>query len=120
MGKRDNSGHEKKRFRTPPVEIYETPKSVTLRAEMPGVEKQDFDIGLDGDELTISAKRRSTNSGLRRIHGESNQADYLRVFSIGDELDASNVEATVEKGILTLTIPKKPEVLPRKIQVEVE
>lgn len=107
------------RTRTPRVEIFETPRDVTLRAEMPGVAKEDFDVGIEGDELTIRGKRRSTNSGLRLIHGGIDDTDYYRAFTLGDALDTSDVKARLESGILTLTLSKKPEILPRKIEIEV-
>ena len=119
MERQNDREHRKVRYRTPPVEIYETGDIVRLRAEMPGVAKEDFDVGIDKNELTIRGKRKPLNSGLKLMHGESDRADYFRVFSIGDELDASNVEAKVENGILTLTLKKKSEVLPKKVTVEV-
>ncbi len=106
------------RYRTPRVEILETPEAVTLRAEMPGVEKGNFDVSVEGDELTIRGKRERVNSGLKLIHGGIDRADYLRVFTLGDALDTEAVKAQLENGILTLTLSKRPEVLPRKIEVE--
>jgi len=91
-----------------------------LRAEMPGVDKDDFDIQIDGDELTIKGKRKPMDSGLTLIHGETDHADYLRSFTLGDQVDASKVEAKLSHGILTLTLRKKEEVLPRKITVKAE
>lgn len=107
------------RTRTPRVEIYESTEEVTLRAEMPGVAKEDFDINIERDELSIRGKRRPVNSGLKLIRGGIDSADYYRAFTLGDALDAENVKAQLEGGILTLTLSKKPEILPRKIAVEV-
>jgi len=107
------------RTRTPRVEIFETPKEVTLRAEMPGVAREDFDISVDGDELTIRGKRRPVNSGLKLVRGGIDNTDYYRAFTLGDALDADSVKAKLENGILTLTLAKKPEILPRKVEVNV-
>jgi len=109
----------RKKVRMPAVEIFETPKTLTLRVEVPGVAKENFDIGVDGGELIIKGKRTPTDSGMRLIHGESNPSDYYRTFSLGDSLDAS-VEAGVESGVLTLIFHKKPEILPKKIKVMVK
>ena len=111
---------ERKRYRTPRTEIAEMADSMLLRAEMPGVEKGDFDINVDGNELTISGKRKPIDPGLRLVQGESDCSDYLRVFMLGDALDTTNIDAKAENGVLALTIKKKPEVLPKKITVEVE
>ena len=107
------------RHRTPRVEIFETEKDVTLRAEMPGVAKEDLDVNIEGEELTIRGKRRAVNSGLKLIHGGIDRSDYLRAFTLGDALDTSDVKARLEHGVLTLSLSKKPEILPRKIAVEV-
>ena len=107
------------RTRTPRVEIFESPEEVTLRAEMPGVAKEDFDINLEGDELSIRGKRKPVNSGLTLMRGGIDSADYYRAFTLCDALDPESVKAKLESGILTLTLVKKPEILPRKIAVEV-
>ncbi len=120
MGRRKDEGQGRTRYRTPAIEISETPKTVVLRAEMPGVAKEDFDIDVDDDTLTIRGKRKQNDPGLKIIHGESDQCDYHRTFSLGDSLDTSNVEAKVDQGILTLTFHKKPEVLPKKIEIQVK
>ncbi|GAB4337363.1 MAG: hypothetical protein Kow0099_10730 [Candidatus Abyssubacteria bacterium] len=106
------------RFRVPFVDIKENKDSVTLRAEMPGVDKEEFDVTVDGNELTISGKRTPTDSNMRLIHGESPIGNYRREFVLSDDLDPSRISAKVQHGILTLAIPKKQEVLPKKIQIE--
>jgi HSP20 family molecular chaperone IbpA len=105
------------RTRTPRVEIFESLEEVTLRAEMPGVSKEDFDINIEGDGLSIRGRRRTVNSGLKLIRGGIDNADYYRAFTLGDALDADSVKARLESGILTLTLSKKPEILPRKVEV---
>lgn len=109
----------KERTRTPRVEIFETPEEVTLRAEMPGVAREDFEIHIEGDELSIRGKRGRVDSGLTLIRGGIENADYYRAFTLGDALDPDSVKAKLENGILTLTLSKKPEILPRKIEVKV-
>lgn len=107
------------RTRTPRVEIFETAEEVTLRAEMPGVAKEDFEISIEGDELTIRGKRKHVDAGLTLVRGGIDNADYHRAFTLGDALDPDSVKAKLENGILTLTLSKKPEILPRKIEVKV-
>ena len=108
------------RYRTPPVDICETADAVILKTELPGVEKEDIEIEIDGDELTVKGKRTPHDPGLKLLYGEGDQADYARAFSVGEELDTSNVEATLSDGVLTLTLHKKPEILPKTISIEVE
>jgi len=119
MAQQANERRGKVRYRSPRVEICETPEAVILRAEMPGVAKEDFDVSVEADELIISGKRRPVNSGLKLLHGGIDRADYLRVFTLGDALDTADIKARLESGILTLTLSKKPEVLPKKIPIEI-
>lgn len=119
MGRRSYEEQGRARFRTPAAEISETQETVILRAEMPGVEKEDFDIDIDGNTLTIRGKRKQNGPRMKVVHNESDQSDYCRTFSLGDSLDTSTVGANVDQGILTLTFPKKPEILPKKIEVQV-
>ncbi len=118
MTRRANGEREGVRYRAPRVEISESPEAVTLRAEMPGVAREDFDISVEGDELTIRGRRRPVNSGLRLVHGGIDRADFFRAFTLGDAFDTADMKARLENGILTLTLSKKPEILPRKIPVE--
>lgn len=120
MFRRDVEEKGGNRHRTPRVEILEKNDSIMLSAEMPGVAKEDFDVRIDGDELTISGKRKPVDSKLKLVHGESGEADYLRTFLLSDELDTSNVQAKVGRGILTLTLHKKKEILPQKNSIEVK
>jgi HSP20 family protein len=109
---------ERKRYRVPVVEIRETPTEVIVQAEMPGVEKNDFDIKVDSGELTLRGKKKPLANGLRVIHQESDSSDYLRTFILGEELDTANIEAKAEHGVLTLTLRKKKEAAPQKIAVQ--
>jgi HSP20 family protein len=109
---------ERTRYRVPVVEIRETPTEVIVQAEMPGVEKNDFDIKVDNGELTLGGKRKPLAPGLKVIHQESDSADYLRTFILGEELDTANIEAKAERGVLTLILHKKKEAAPQKIAVQ--
>ncbi|MBI5118188.1 Hsp20/alpha crystallin family protein [Candidatus Poribacteria bacterium] len=118
FGRGEERGNE--RYRAPRVEILEQGDAVVLRAEMPGIAKEDFEINVEGDELTIRGKRKTIDSRLRLVYAESDQADFARTFALGHELDTSKVDAKVDRGVLTLTIYKKKEVLPKKISIAVE
>lgn len=106
------------RYRIPRVDIREERDSVTLRAEMPGVNKEDLDISIEGDELSIVGKTKPVDAKLRLIHGETSDGDFSRTFVLGEELDPSNVKAKLDNGVLTLTIHKRKELSPKKISVE--
>jgi HSP20 family protein len=117
-----HAGEERRggRYRIPPVEIVETGEALVLKAEMPGVDKEDFEIRIDDGELTISGKRKPVDSELRFVHVESDRSQYWRSFVLSDELNTANVHAKLDKGILTLTLGKKKELLPQKVTIAVE
>ena len=114
----DKRAVDRRRYRTPVVGIKETPETVVLEAEMPGVAAEDFDIQVDGGTLTISGKRATHNSSLKMIHQETDDADFLRTFLLGEELDTSRIDAKAKDGILTLTLHKSKEAAPQKIKIK--
>ncbi len=114
MGKR---AAERQRFRIPRVAIREDSGAVILEAEMPGIEKNDFEINVEGDELTIRGKRKPQDSDRKILRQESDTSDYLRTFVLGEEIDTSNIEAKLNNGILILTLHKKKEAAPQKIAI---
>ena len=120
MSRRDTSEGDTTCYRAPKVEIFEESGSVVIRAEMPDVDKDNFDVGINGNELTLRGKRTPIDPGLRLVHGDGNRADYLRIFTLGDELDTATVDGKVDNGVLTLTLNKKPEILPKKITIAVD
>ncbi len=104
----------------PPVDIYEDDEGITLLADMPGVMKEDLEIEVDKDVLTITGK---VSTGLERgskpLYEEFRGAEYKRVFTLGPDVDSSRIEARINRGVLRLFLPKLEEVKPRKIEVKV-
>lgn len=106
---------------TPLSEIREEEGKVYLRLEMPGVSKENIDIHLDNDELYIKGIRsdKVVEEGEYLLR-ERACADYEKVFTIDDTIDREKVDATMNNGILYLTLHIKEEVKPRKIEVKAE
>jgi len=105
------------RFATPGVNIFETKDGYVLEAEIPGVNKTGLDITLEGNELTIIARRGASETKGEALYRESALADYRRVFELDPAIDTSKINAQVEQGLLTLHLPKSERVKPRKITV---
>lgn len=101
----------------PGVNLFETKDGYILQAEIPGVNKAGLDITLEGNELTIVARRGPVENQGELIYRESAQADYRRVFELDPAIDTSRINAQVEQGLLTLHLPKFEQVKPRKIAV---
>jgi len=93
----------------PPVNIIENINSYQLEVAVPGLEKSDFNIKLEGNLLTISAdKKEATRSATDKvIRKEFSQKAFKRAFTLDEKIESNAIEAKYEKGILTLILPKK-------------
>ena len=105
----------------PPVDIVENQDGITLKADLPGVSKDQLTLNIDGDTLTIEgdvALGESTN--LQGVYAEVRVAHYKRSFVLSRDLDASKIEASVKNGVLTLVVPKAEQAKPRRIAVKAD
>lgn len=103
----------------PLVDIKEEADRFVLLADIPGVDPQDIDVQMDKGLLTIKGERTLEGkteserfSRTERVHGV-----FHRRFALPDSADAERITASGRNGVLQITIPKKPETTPRKIQV---
>jgi HSP20 family protein len=104
-------------FIAPDVNILETNNEFVLEAEMPGVKKEGFEITLEGNVLTIVGHRSDPTPPGELVYRESRLADYRRVFELDPSVDGDKINARIEQGVLTLTLPKAERIKPRKITV---
>ncbi len=93
----------------PPVNIIENTNSYQLVVSVPGLEKSDFNIKLEGNILTISAdkKEEARLATEKIIRKEFSQKAFKRSFTLDEKIEAAAIEAKYENGILTLALPKK-------------
>lgn len=105
----------------PPVDIHETDDAYVLQADLPGMKKEDIDVQIVEDQITLRGSRtredRSESKGYRRY--ERAEGKFERSFRIRGGVDATKVEAKFEHGVLTVTLPKPEEAKPRQIEVKV-
>jgi HSP20 family protein len=113
---RENQLTERRYF-APDVNIYETKDAYVLEAEMPGVAKDGLEITLEGNALTLVGHRSDESPTGQALYRESRPADYRRVFELDPVIDANKINARVDQGVLTLSLPKAERVKPRKIAV---
>ncbi|HYC37902.1 MAG TPA: Hsp20/alpha crystallin family protein [Usitatibacter sp.] len=105
----------------PAVDIVEDADRIVLRADMPGVSKDNLSIGIDGDTLTIEgAVGLGESARMNDVYAEIDVAQYRRAFTLGPDLDKEKVEAALAHGVLTLTIPKAEQARPRRITVKAQ
>ncbi|AIO32756.1 Hsp20/alpha crystallin family protein [Burkholderia pseudomultivorans] len=102
----------------PAVDIVEDGRGVTLWADLPGVPRENLDVKVHDNTLTIEADTRiDTPSELRVRHAEVRAPRFARSFVLSPDLDTSRIEANLRDGVLTLTIPRREESRPRRIDV---
>ena len=104
----------------PPVNVVEDASGILLYADLPGVPKDNLNVHLESDTLTIEGEiRLETPECMETNHAEVTLPRYRRVFTLSKELDATKVQAEFKNGVLKLNIPKAEHAQPRKIAITV-
>jgi len=106
---------------TPTVDIYETPETIVLKAELPGLSREDIEIQIRDNALTLK--------GERRFAKDAQQENYLRIeraygafqrsFTLPATIQQDKIRAVFRDGVLELTLPKAEEAKSKKIAIEV-
>jgi HSP20 family protein len=114
--------HETLTVLSPPFEVRETKDVYQFKADVPGIEERDLEVTMTGNRLTVSGKREAEREEKsdRFYAYERNYGSFTRSFTLPDGADVEKLHAALEKGVLTITVPKKPEVQPKKISVKSE
>jgi HSP20 family protein len=100
------------------VDIYETPDALMLLADMPGVSRENLDVRVNEDLLTIQGKPMDAVPG-DPIYREFDLTSFFRQFEIGEEIDREKIDADLKYGVLTLRLPKTEKSKPKRIDVKV-
>jgi HSP20 family protein len=95
----------------PAVNIHEDDNNFEIALAAPGLAKEDFQIQLDKNQLTISAKKEAEQKteGTRYTRREFNYSAFKRNFTLPEHIDKSNIKANYQNGVLELLVPKKAE-----------
>jgi HSP20 family protein len=116
--RREDDQSQRRVSLTLPVDIFEDSQGITLWADLPGVTKDRLDVKVHDGNLYIEAEAVvPTPAGLRLQHAEIRQPHFARAFSLGADFDASKIDANLKDGVLKLTIPRRDEARPRRIEV---
>lgn len=104
----------------PRVDIEETEKMVTVKADLPGVDPKDVEVTVKDRVLTIRGEKKEQREekGKNFHRVERFEGKFFRQFELPIGLDEANVNAVTTKGVLTVTIPKVPAAQPKKITVK--
>ena len=103
------------------VDVAESDTAYTLRAELPGVKKDDIKISIDGDQVAIStetAAQKELKDGERVLRTERYSGKYYRAFALGTAVDEDATSARYADGVLELTLPKKLAAAAKRITIQ--
>lgn len=107
----------------PPVDIYETADhEIVLKADLPGLRRDDIDLTVENSTLTIRAERRPDEAAH---NGQFHRSERIsgtcsRSFTLPNTVDAARVKADYRDGVLTVRLPRREEAKPRQINVDIE
>jgi HSP20 family protein len=102
----------------PNADIVETPDAFLLLVDLPGAVKEGISLKIERNELSIRASRQSSEpSDASYIHRELPSCGYARTFALGDGVDAGNVDAQFDLGVLTVKLFKSEQMKPREITI---
>ena len=102
------------------VDVTQNDSGYVVKAELPGVAKDDIAVSVEGGEVSISAevkREKETKEGERVLRSERYYGKLQRVFALGHPVDEANAQARYADGVLELTLPKSEEALPKRIAV---
>ena len=104
---------------TPSFDVKETKDSYVVEVDLPGVKEEDVEIQLTGNVLQISGRREDERreEGDQWFVSERSYGQFTRSFSLPEGADAEHVKADMKSGVLTVQIPKRPEVQPKRISL---
>jgi HSP20 family protein len=103
------------------IDVREDEKAYTVDAAIPGVRKEDINVAIDGNEVTISAEvknEKEVKEGERVLRTERFYGKTTRRFALAQEIDESGAAARYENGVLSLTLPKKAATSARRITIQ--
>ena len=103
------------------ADIAENDKAYTVHAELPGVKKDDIQISIDGDQVSISAevrREKDVKDGERVLRSERYSGKFYRAFALGNAIDEAAVSARYVDGVLELTLPKKAAAAAKRITIQ--
>jgi HSP20 family protein len=105
----------------PAVDVYEDAQKVVLKLEVPGIEEKDLDVRVENNTLTVKGERKfekeEKEENFHRI--ERRYGSFHRAFTLPSTVDAENIDASYNAGVLKLELKKKAEAQPKQIKINV-
>jgi HSP20 family protein len=107
---------------TPPCDVYETGKELVLKMELPEMKKEDVHVTVENNVLTLRGERKFEEKVDRENYHrvERNYGEFLRSFTLPAFVEGNKIFAEFKDGLLTVTLPKNSEAIPKQIEVKVK
>lgn len=102
------------------MDVKEDDKAYTIHAEVPGVKKDDIQVSIDGNQVSISAEvknEKEVKNGEKVLRSERYYGKVSRSFSLGNDVDEAAAQAKYEDGVLLLTLPKKAVTKAKRLEI---
>lgn len=106
----------------PACDIYETENEIVVKAELPEVKKEDVQVSLENNVLTIRGDRKFSDETKREDYHriERSYGEFVRSFTLPAIIDSNRIAAEFKEGVLRVTLPKREEARPKQIEVAVK
>jgi HSP20 family protein len=106
----------------PAIDVQQTDKEYTLKADLPGVEKKDISVQVRDNILTVSGERKSEKEekGKNYLRREHSYGSFSRSLSLPNDVKTSEIKAAYKDGVLSLKIPRVEGAKPHNVKVEIE
>ena len=109
-------GFTRHRRPMPAIEVRETEKEYFVSVDLPGVAMKDIELSFSEGMLSLKAQRPAADADA--LYSDRWSGSFERVIGIGTDVDDEHIQATLQNGVLAVTLPKSPDRLPRRIQIE--
>jgi HSP20 family protein len=120
LGWQPEEAETKKNSFVPAVDVYEDAQKVTVKLEVPGISKEDLDVRLENQTLTVKGERKfeseAKKENFHRI--ERSYGSFARTFTVPQTVDTESIKANYDAGVLTISLAKKAEAKPKQVAIE--
>ncbi len=104
-------------LRQPRTNIREEGNAFVFTMEMPGLARKDVEVQLEDDRLVIKGETSTETEEKGHVRREYHSARFERSFNLGTDIDSEKISAKMENGVLTVTLPRKPEKVGRRVEI---
>lgn len=105
----------------PPLDVIEDPEGFTLTMELPGLSSKDVSVECENGVMVVRGEKKwDLPQSAEALRTERTYGSFERRITLSDNVDDAKIGASMKDGVLSIRAPKKPEALPRKVQIEIK